>query len=446
MKSIYTKLKGKLSRHRGGRNFLTAAGSGGTVIADSNSCGPSRPNAKPSTRSIGWDLSEQVLSTLITTAQFAPVPYLSSLSAVALSIFKTVQGAKDNQEVLGELAKTACELASSVLNTYKELHPSNSGSATSQDRSSFSSDPALKSQVEQLVETFTNINDWIIGMKSRKLVSKLVSYKSDLRKIQKFRNQLRDAMDKFQLQSSITLRTHASQTEKNNVLIRRNSPISDPRTSSISSSSSKSTSHANITPRAGGSDTVIEPENPDGVGAATAMNLNGPLAMGILQPTSEDDSQPASFVEGNVPRPDIDATFIQENANDLRFGSVLVLQGNVPDLNVSGIPPKNAVVDNLIKERLGFCPSTRHGHSILSYSPNPIIIMHEDIVDYDVHNYHDDAQVPHLRTLSEQPRVIPTTITTSLHAMNDTTFQLLEANKSFCGRFTLGNNLANVAS
>ncbi|KAJ3838854.1 hypothetical protein F5878DRAFT_618277 [Lentinula raphanica] len=370
---IYTKLKGKISRRRGGRSILATAGSGGTGIADT-SCGtPSRPFAKPPTRSIGWDLSDQVLTTLTTAAQLAPVPYLSSLSAVALSIFKTVQGAKDNQDGLGELAKTACDLASSVLHTYKELHSSNTGSTTSQDQSSFSSDSALNGHVEQLVETFTNINDWIIGMKSRKLVSKLLSYKSDLREIQKFRNQLRDAMDKFQLQSSITLRTNASQTEKNNVtrheqtqerliiiheemqvLIRRNSPISDPRTSSISSSSSKLTSHANITPRAGGSDTVIEPENPDGVGAATAMNLNGPLAMGILQPTSEDDSQPASFVEGNVPRPDIDATFIQENANDLRFGSVLVLQGNVPDLNVSGIPPKNAVVDNLIKERLGY--------------------------------------------------------------------------------------------
>ncbi|KAJ3838855.1 hypothetical protein F5878DRAFT_151487 [Lentinula raphanica] len=216
MAAILTTFKGKFGPK--GKNLPATAGSGGTGIAD-QSCGTSCTYANPSTRSTCWDLSEQVLSTLTSAAQYVPVPYLASLSAVALSIFKTVQGAKDNQEGLGELAKTACELALSVLNTYKELHPSNCESNTSQEQLSFSSDSALKSQVEQLVETFTNINDWIIGMKSRKLVSKLVSYKSDLREIQKFRNQLRDAMDKFQLQSFITLRTKASQMEKNNVCL-----------------------------------------------------------------------------------------------------------------------------------------------------------------------------------------------------------------------------------
>ncbi|KAJ3771383.1 hypothetical protein FB446DRAFT_704689 [Lentinula raphanica] len=346
MKSIYTKLKGKLSRRRGGRNFLATAGSGGTGIADT-SCGtPSRRYAKPPTRSRCWDLSEQVLS----------------LSAVALSIFRTVQGAKDNQEGLGELAKTACELASSVLQTYNELHPSNTGSTTSQDRSSFSSDSALNSHVEQLVETFTKIQDWITGMKSRKLVSKLLSYKSDLREIQQFRNQLRDAMDKFQLQSSITLRTHASQTEKNNVtrheqtqerliiiheemqvLIRRNSPISEPRTSPNSSSSSELNppSRTNIITSAG-SAAVVESENlgPDGAGAS-ATNPNGPLAASI-------DFR-LGFVEGNVSRPD--AETLQEHV--VRFDSII--QGNAPDHNIHGNlqDAVNSYVDNLIKERLG---------------------------------------------------------------------------------------------
>ncbi|KAJ3766629.1 hypothetical protein FB446DRAFT_793922 [Lentinula raphanica] len=110
MKTIYTRLKGKASRRRGGTNSLATAGSGGTGTGIANtSCGtPIRPYAKPPTRSSCWDLSEQVLTTLTTAAQFAPVPYLGSLSAVALSIFRAVQGAKDNQEGLGELAKTRC--------------------------------------------------------------------------------------------------------------------------------------------------------------------------------------------------------------------------------------------------------------------------------------------------------------------------------------------------
>ncbi|KAJ3764308.1 hypothetical protein EV360DRAFT_65609 [Lentinula raphanica] len=132
------------------------------------------------------------------------------MSAVALSIFKSVQGMKENQEGLGEIAKTACDLASLVMNTYKELHPSNSGSDLSQDQSSFSSDLALNSHVEELVKTFTNINNWITVVISRKLVIRLISYKSDLREIQRCQNQLRAAMDKFQLLSSITLRSSVS--------------------------------------------------------------------------------------------------------------------------------------------------------------------------------------------------------------------------------------------
>ncbi|KAJ3714816.1 hypothetical protein C8R42DRAFT_646262 [Lentinula raphanica] len=318
MKSIYTKLKGKVSRLRGCRNVLATAGSGGTGNGDTRSGLSSRLYAKTSTRSRCWDLSEQVLTTLTTAAQFTPVPYLSSLSAVALSIFRAVQGAKDNQEGLGELAKTACELASSVLNTYNELHPSDSGFTTSQDQSSFSSDPALNSHVKQLVETFTNVNDWITEKKSRKIVSKLVSYKSDLREIQKFQKQLRTAMDKFQLQSSITLRTKASQMENNNV------------------SRHEQTQERLI---------IIHEEmqvliRSGGVGAAV-MNPNGPLTASI-------DSQPDFGENGSR----LDAGFIQENVNVVQFGSVI--RGNVTDHNIDWNPQDavNLDINNLTKEHL----------------------------------------------------------------------------------------------
>ncbi|KAJ3824018.1 hypothetical protein F5880DRAFT_441369 [Lentinula raphanica] len=218
MKAIFTKLKGKLGKSGlKRRKPLETAGSGGAGIALRSCFQLHRTHAKPSFRSTCWDLSDQVLSALNLAAQSAPVPYLATLSTVALSILKAAQGAKENREALGELSKTACDFASSVLDTYRELHPSNSGFDTSQDQFSFSSDHVLNNHVEQLLKTLNNINDWITGVKSRKLFFRLISYKSDLREIQKFRGQLRDAMDKFQLQSSIALRTYASQTERNNV-------------------------------------------------------------------------------------------------------------------------------------------------------------------------------------------------------------------------------------
>ncbi|KAJ3764310.1 hypothetical protein EV360DRAFT_77578 [Lentinula raphanica] len=330
MKAIFTKLKGKLGKSGlKRRKRLETAGSGGAGIALRGCFQLRRTYAKPSFRSTCWDLSDQVLSALNIAAQSAPVPYLATLSTVALSIFKAAQGAKENREALGELSKTACDFASSVLDTYRELHPSNSGSDTSQDQSSFSSDHALNSHVEQLLKTLQNINDWITRVKTRKLFFRLISYKSDLREIQKFRGQLRDAMDKFQLQSSIALRTYASQTERNNVtrheqtqerliiiqeemqiLIRRSPPTTSDSKSLISSSSdSNSSSHANIITPAG-SDIVIESEKLVGFGAA-ATSPNGLLAASILQPAStiqgiifsKDSSQPGS-IEGIVSRPD----------------------------------------------------------------------------------------------------------------------------------------------
>ncbi|KAJ3777615.1 hypothetical protein FB446DRAFT_805057 [Lentinula raphanica] len=315
MKAIFTKLKGKLGQPGlKGRKPTGTAGSGGAGIAVKRGCFQlHRTYAKPSFRSTCWDLSDQVLSALNIAAQSAPVPYLATLSTVALSVFKAAQGAKENREALGELSKTACDFASSVLDTYRELHPSNSGSDTSQDQSSFSSDHALNSHVEQLLKSnIENINDWITRVKTRKLFFRLISYKSDLREIQKFRGQLRDAMDKFQLQSSIALRTYASQTERNNVtrheqtqerliiiheemqiLIRRSPPTPDP-TSPIPSSFDSyppSSSTSIITPA--GSDIVIESEKLDGFGAAASTDPTGLLAASLLL-------QPISTIQGNI--------------------------------------------------------------------------------------------------------------------------------------------------
>ncbi|KAJ3821783.1 hypothetical protein F5880DRAFT_1614393 [Lentinula raphanica] len=135
---IFTTFKGKFGQSGPqAKNPLDVTASEGASILEKSWIQPPVPSAKPSFRSTCWDLSDHVLSTLNSAAQYAPVPYLASMSAVALSILKSVQGAKENQAGLGELAKLACDLASSVLSTYQELHPTNPGSDTSQDQSLF---------------------------------------------------------------------------------------------------------------------------------------------------------------------------------------------------------------------------------------------------------------------------------------------------------------------
>ncbi|KAJ3730673.1 hypothetical protein C8R42DRAFT_637358 [Lentinula raphanica] len=151
---------------------------------------------KPERSTYYWDISEQVLSTLTSAAQSAPVPYLASLSAVALSIFRAVQGAKGNQAELGELAKMACDLVALVLKTYEDLNPPAPGSDSNSDAdetrhqssSSFSLDPTLNSHVGQL---------------AKKLVRRIISYKSDHSVIQDLRGQLIEAKDISKITSGL---------------------------------------------------------------------------------------------------------------------------------------------------------------------------------------------------------------------------------------------------
>ncbi|KAJ3773181.1 hypothetical protein FB446DRAFT_771981, partial [Lentinula raphanica] len=168
-----------------------------------------------------WDISEQVLSTLTSAAQSAPVPYLASLSAVALSIVHAVQGARGNQAELGELAKMACDLVSMVLKTYEDLNPPapesdpNSDADETQRQTSFSSNPTLNSHVGQLVNTLQNIDSYIQGIRSRKLVQRIISYKSDRNVIENLRRQLIEAKDNFKIQSLIALRSSVGRMEMN---------------------------------------------------------------------------------------------------------------------------------------------------------------------------------------------------------------------------------------
>ncbi|KAF8832920.1 hypothetical protein HHX47_DHR1001961 [Lentinula edodes] len=104
--------------------------------------------------SCAWDVSEHVLEALTSTAQFAPVPYLGTLCTVALAIFNAVRTAKDNQDVLNQLAFAACDLVYTVHKTYQDLYPLHPSSLSQQNlKTQFSSDPLLKEHIDELMRT-----------------------------------------------------------------------------------------------------------------------------------------------------------------------------------------------------------------------------------------------------------------------------------------------------
>ncbi|KAJ3846392.1 hypothetical protein EV368DRAFT_89094 [Lentinula lateritia] len=178
----------------------------------------SPPRRSSSLASVAWDISEHVLQTLTSAAQYAPTPYLGTLSVVALNIFQAVQGAKENQEVLAQLASMACNLASSITTTYEELH-SHSSSPNANACSTvapelFSSDITLQKQVGELIQILKDIEEWIENLKSRGKLRKVIASRSDLNAIQEFRDRLNEATEKFQIQSLITLRSAVAQLQQ----------------------------------------------------------------------------------------------------------------------------------------------------------------------------------------------------------------------------------------
>ncbi|KAJ3927464.1 MAG: hypothetical protein NXY57DRAFT_1106346 [Lentinula lateritia] len=198
------------------------------------------PRRSSSLASVAWDISEHVLQTLTSAAQYAPTPYLGTLSVVALNIFQAVQGAKENQEVLAQLASMACNLASSITTTYEELH-SHSSSPNADACSTvapelFSSDITLQKQVGELIQILNDIKEWIENLKSRGKLRKVIASRSDLNAIQEFRDRLNEATEKRHeavRQKLVTIQEHLEENARKPVYV--DSPISSEPNSPFSS-------------------------------------------------------------------------------------------------------------------------------------------------------------------------------------------------------------------
>ncbi|KAJ7716526.1 hypothetical protein B0H16DRAFT_1741183 [Mycena metata] len=141
-----------------------------------------------------FDISTTVLATLTTAAQFAPLPFLQQASILALAILTTVRSAKDNKETFKALANDACELVSAIICVYNDM-----------EKDGLKPSVNLKQRVEDLVSLLQSINQWSQKHAAKSMMARIVSVTSDNNKIQGYRLKLRQALDVFGLQSSITI-------------------------------------------------------------------------------------------------------------------------------------------------------------------------------------------------------------------------------------------------
>jgi len=176
-----------------------------------------------------FDISTTVLATLTTAAQFAPLPFLQQASILALAILTTVRGAKDNKESFKALANDACELVSAIICVYNDM-----------EKDGLKPSLNLKQRVDELVSLLQHINQWSQKHVAKSMVARIVALTSDHNKIQQYRSKLRQALDVFGLQSSITIHETVVQilTE-----LRERDEMKKDDSSQPSSPSSPSSSH-----------------------------------------------------------------------------------------------------------------------------------------------------------------------------------------------------------
>jgi len=141
-----------------------------------------------------FDISATVLATLTTAAQFTPLPFLQEASFLALAILNTVRGAKDNKESFKALANDACELVSAIICVYNDMEKDGQKPSL-----------GLKKRVDDLISLLKAINQFAQKHVAKGAFQRMVRLQTETGKILQYRARLRQALDVFGLQSSITI-------------------------------------------------------------------------------------------------------------------------------------------------------------------------------------------------------------------------------------------------
>jgi len=141
-----------------------------------------------------FDISATVLATLTSAAQLAPLPFLQEASFLALAILNTVRGAKDNKESFKALANDACELVSAIICVYNDMEKDGQKPSL-----------GLKKRVDELIGLLKVINQFAQKHVAKGTFQRMVRLQTETGKILQYRARLRQALDVFGLQSSITI-------------------------------------------------------------------------------------------------------------------------------------------------------------------------------------------------------------------------------------------------
>ncbi|KAF7423019.1 hypothetical protein PC9H_011183 [Pleurotus ostreatus] len=143
------------------------------------------------------DIAGIVLSTLEQAAAFAPVPYLQQAAGLAIGLVDMVQSTSDNKAAFTSLATDACGLVYTATNVWKDRDENRDGTKIPQD---------LVNHLEEVLRTMEDIMHFAEMRAARGFLARFLSHKADADGIRGYRVRLKDALDRFGMQSHITVR------------------------------------------------------------------------------------------------------------------------------------------------------------------------------------------------------------------------------------------------
>ncbi|KAF7321856.1 hypothetical protein MKEN_00707500 [Mycena kentingensis (nom. inval.)] len=149
------------------------------------------------------DMSRSILATLVGVTNFTPVPFLQEAVACALAIVATVQSARDNKEGFRMLANDACDLVSVVCTACNDIE--GRGMTISE---------TMKRNIRELNDLLQKVSDFSVRNASKSFGARILRLNTQQQKIQFYRGALRQALDKFGLQTSISIHENLMQLRK----------------------------------------------------------------------------------------------------------------------------------------------------------------------------------------------------------------------------------------
>ncbi|KDQ25178.1 hypothetical protein PLEOSDRAFT_1106122 [Pleurotus ostreatus PC15] len=148
-------------------------------------------------KDVAQDVAGIVISTLEQAAAFAPVPYLQQAAGLAITLVDMIQSTSDNKSAFKSLAADACGLVYTAMNVWKDRDENRDGTKIPQD---------LVNHLEEVLRTMEDIMHFAEMRAARGFLARFLSHKADADGIRGYRVRLKDALDRFGMQSHITVR------------------------------------------------------------------------------------------------------------------------------------------------------------------------------------------------------------------------------------------------